>query len=398
MENFRLGNTTITFSDDFEILNEFRQAVKAGTDGISPGTDISKGIKEGRKPNVDRLAHGYTDYLNSIFTEELVPLAVNFLVHYDIYDCSEELFIRKYQEKYFLMDNRPEFKKFLQEYTAISDEYSQKKAYQKVYRANRSKWIGGGFGIKGAIKGSIDATILNTATGLFRGIGDGIDDFYSSVEFKNQKEDLLTENLFDNIDSAFSGFFRFKANTLFAANLLAVQPGGQKALTGALVQIGNFFFGLLKGQLDLLFCQGHQIFVDALQDEVHICPCHGNAAGQGFFVGLGVDVVLFQEHQPDALVVEVFVQSKTFFCISGHPGHRIEHYHISGSQNPVELQPFRAKNGCASIGFLHDMGSRVLGLDVADLTVNALLCRRDTAIAIDVHASPFWLKDNERHF
>ena len=203
MENFRLGNTTITFSDDFEILNEFRQAVKAETDGISPGTDISKGIKEGRKPNVDRLAHGYTDYLNSIFTEELVPLAVNFLVHYDIYDCSEELFIRKYQEKYFLMDNRPEFKKFLQEYTAISDEYSQKKAYQKVYRANRSKWIGGGFGIKGAIKGSIDATILNTATGLFRGIGDGIDDFYSSVEFKNQKEDLLTENLFDNIDSAF---------------------------------------------------------------------------------------------------------------------------------------------------------------------------------------------------
>lgn len=55
-----------------------------------------------------------------------------------------------------------------------------------------------------------------------------------------------------------------RSNTLFAANLLAVQPGGQKALTGTLVQIGNFFFGLLKGQFDLLFCQGHQIFVDAL--------------------------------------------------------------------------------------------------------------------------------------
>jgi len=44
------------------------------------------------------------------------------------------------------------------------------------------------------------------------------------------------------------------------------------------------------------------------------------------------------------------------------------------------------------------MGSWVFSLDVADLTVNALLCRRDAAIAIDVHASPFWLKDNERHF
>ena len=125
-----------------------------------------------------------------------------------------------------------------------------------------------------------------------------------------------TDDLF-----GFSGFLCFKADTLFATNLLAVQPGGQKALTGALVQIGNFFFGLLKGQLDLLLCQGHQILVDALQDEVHICPCHGNAAGQSLFVGFGVDVVLFQKHQPDAFVVKVFVQSKTFFCISGHPGY-----------------------------------------------------------------------------
>ena len=44
-----------------------------------------------------------------------------------------------------------------------------------------------------------------------------------------------------------SGFFRFKSNTLFAANLLTVQPGRQQSLTGTLVQIGNFFFGLLKG-------------------------------------------------------------------------------------------------------------------------------------------------------
>ena len=164
------------------------------------------------------------------------------------------------------------------------------------------------------------------------------------------------------------------------------------------MQIGNFFFGLLKGQFDLLLCQGHQIFVDALQDEVHICPCHGNAAGQGFFVSLGVDVVLFQEHQPNALMIEIFIQSKAFLCISGHPGHRIEHHRISCFQNPIELQPFWAKDGCAGVCFLYNVGSRVLGLDVADLTVNALLCRRDAAIAIDVHGIPFWLKDNERYF
>ena len=35
----------------------------------------------------------------------------------------------------------------------------------------------------------------------------------------------------------------------------------------------------------------------------------------------GIKLVLFQKHQPDAFVVKVFVQSKTLFCISGHPGY-----------------------------------------------------------------------------
>ena len=56
---------------------------------------------------------------------------------------------------------------------------------------------------------------------------------------------------------------------------------GPHGCAGASQQL--LFFGLLKGQFDLLLGQCHQIFVDALQDEVHICPCHGNAAGQGFF-------------------------------------------------------------------------------------------------------------------
>ena len=63
---------------------------------------------------------------------------------------------------------------------------------------------------------------------------------------------------------------------------------------------------------DLLLGQRHQILVDAFQDEIHIRPCHGNAAGQGFFVGLSVDVVLFQKHQPDALMIEVFVKALNF--------------------------------------------------------------------------------------
>ena len=40
----------------------------------------------------------------------------------------------------------------------------------------------------------------------------------------------------------------------------------------------------------------------------------------------------------------------------------------------------------------------VFCFDVSYLSVDALFCRRDAAIAIDVHCAPFWLKDNERLF
>ena len=106
----------------------------------------------------------------------------------------------------------------------------------------------------------------------------------------------------------FSGFLGFKPITFSVANLFSIQLCCYKALTGTLVQIGNFFFGLLKGQLDLLLSQDHQILVDALQDEVHIRPCHGNAAGQGFFVSFSINVMLFQKYQPDALMVEILIQ------------------------------------------------------------------------------------------
>lgn len=53
----------------------------------------------------------------------------------------------------------------------------------------------------------------------------------------------------------FSGFFRFKANAFLTANLLVVQPGRQKALTGALVQIGNFFSDCSKASLICSFAK-----------------------------------------------------------------------------------------------------------------------------------------------
>lgn len=53
----------------------------------------------------------------------------------------------------------------------LADDRSNQRAYQ---RSGRSHWQGGGFGIKGAIKGAAMAGMMNVGTNLVRGIGDSV--------------------------------------------------------------------------------------------------------------------------------------------------------------------------------------------------------------------------------
>lgn len=203
MERFCLGDNTITFSDDFAKLNELRKGISCISRATKIGTFIAQRMQEtGQKPNVDRLAQGFTSQMNETIEGATIPVAIDFLVSNGIYDCSEELFIRNYKDQYFDIENSTGYKKFIQKYNAVTDAYVMENAQKHLKRASRSRWEGGGFGIRGAIKGAIDAQILNTATDIFRGIGDGISDFAGSANYENQKEALINEDLFQNLDDA----------------------------------------------------------------------------------------------------------------------------------------------------------------------------------------------------
>lgn len=68
------------------------------------------------------------------------------------------------------LQNYYEPKRKLEEFV---DETNQKR---NVQRSNRSYWMGGGHGIKGALVGSMKADMLNIGTGALRKIGDSIVD------------------------------------------------------------------------------------------------------------------------------------------------------------------------------------------------------------------------------
>lgn len=62
-----------------------------------------------------------------------------------------------------------------------------------IERSSRSKWYGGGFGLKGAVKGAVNAKILNIATDTIRGIGDSQVDAQDRAEIENMKKAVFTD-------------------------------------------------------------------------------------------------------------------------------------------------------------------------------------------------------------
>lgn len=59
-------------------------------------------------------------------------------------------------------------------YDDIKQEKKEILYKREVEKASRGRWQGGGFGMKGAIKGAVNAAVLNAGSGLIHSIGDGI--------------------------------------------------------------------------------------------------------------------------------------------------------------------------------------------------------------------------------
>lgn len=65
---------------------------------------------------------------------------------------------------------------------------------RETERSSRSHWEGGGFGIKGAIKGSVKAGMMNMATGMVRGIGDSFVDAGDVKRVEEYKKKVINES------------------------------------------------------------------------------------------------------------------------------------------------------------------------------------------------------------
>lgn len=122
-----------------------------------------------------------------------LEIGFNMLFKYDFDLYSIEMFKQNVWE--YLENN--ESGKYIQKYYQIQKEIEkfveQLEMQKKSERNNRSYWSGGGFGIKGALTGSIKAGLLNMGTEIVRGIGDSLTDSGDKRKIAEYKEKTYKE-------------------------------------------------------------------------------------------------------------------------------------------------------------------------------------------------------------
>ena len=100
----------------------------------------------------------------------------------------EDDFLYKYKINYEEL-----ITKTIDAYSAILDEAKGLMHQRQAERSSRSYWQGGGFGLKGAIKGAVQASAMNAVTGVGRSISDSIVDSGDQAKLQASKKELYKD-------------------------------------------------------------------------------------------------------------------------------------------------------------------------------------------------------------
>ena len=210
MKIFTLGNEKIHLSDEFEFYHKY--ACKF--------TQMAYTYKKNLKDCIKKNCNNIEDYVNNVpvyaehFIDEAISECIDLLIENDIYDYDFRKLKDEYEEELSYEDTY-EYSSLLEEYNAICQDEQDNTDRKNINRSSRSHWQGGGFGIGGAIKGALQAGMLNIATDAVRGIGDSISDSQDRKRYVKLKEQLNTGNLADDLSEGIWDIIYYELSSAF---------------------------------------------------------------------------------------------------------------------------------------------------------------------------------------
>lgn len=132
------------------------------------------------------------------------------LTDFEIYDISEKTYDRKCLD---LSDIDDAYSQIACSYQDIVNQQEAEKEYRAMRKDSRSRVVGGGFGLGGAVKGMATAGALNAASGLGHSVFNAIGNAGSAISASSQKSRLYGSDetfrlLFSAIESSINYSFR----------------------------------------------------------------------------------------------------------------------------------------------------------------------------------------------
>lgn len=102
---------------------------------------------------------------------------------------SVEQFLHKYEKRY-TMQYEAYYSGIVEEYAKIRQDETKLAEYRRAVKASRGRWTGGGFGLKGAVKGAVTAGMLNCGADFLHSFGDAADERRDNLEIKKKLKEL----------------------------------------------------------------------------------------------------------------------------------------------------------------------------------------------------------------
>lgn len=124
---------------------------------------------------------------------DAIQKTVDFLIGINIYTIDADKIITEYGSYIDLTPWDNALEDFSEKCISCVYHEEQMKRYREQRKAGRGKFVGGGFGISGAIKGSVQAGTLNMATGITHSVVNAFGNFASDMKINAQKKALYSK-------------------------------------------------------------------------------------------------------------------------------------------------------------------------------------------------------------
>ena len=183
-KEFVFGKCKISYPENSEkFANLYGDYLKLGYDKYNLLRAVFKDLGD-----ADAVVRKFQNQAQKVIDEQ-----INIILQ-DLYKnglaMTYEQFMLKYADTYPLKYD-VFMEPFLDAYNQILGKQTQLRQDRENSYANRRRWVGGGFGMKGAIKGGIQASVLNAGSSMVSGLGNVVVATLNEGTIEKKKQSLF---------------------------------------------------------------------------------------------------------------------------------------------------------------------------------------------------------------